>query len=58
MISNEIRFARQQRGDDGPLVIIPSIDGAPLTELIDRFEIAAGMHPACKEWSCSTTSSV
>ncbi|NMO56075.1 hypothetical protein HH310_33465 [Actinoplanes sp. TBRC 11911] len=45
MISNEIRFDCQQR-DDGVLVIVPHIDGVPLTELIDRFEIAAGMQPA------------
>lgn len=46
MISNEIRFDCQQRGNGGPFVIIPRIDGAPLTELIDRFEIATGMQPA------------
>ncbi|MGI5289764.1 hypothetical protein ACQEVF_41385 [Nonomuraea polychroma] len=46
MISNEIRFDCQQRGDGGVLVIVPRIDGAPLTELIDRFEITAGMQPA------------
>lgn len=45
MISNEIRFDCQQRGD-GVLVIVPRIDGAALTELIDRFEVAAGMQPA------------
>ncbi|CAL9675772.1 hypothetical protein SUDANB15_07750 (plasmid) [Streptomyces sp. enrichment culture] len=27
-------------------MIVPRIDGAPLTELIDGFEIAAGMRPA------------
>lgn len=41
-----IRFDCQQRGDDGPLVIVPLIDGVPLTELIDRFEMSAGMQPA------------
>ncbi|MFF3061445.1 hypothetical protein [Streptomyces sp. NPDC057909] len=46
MTSNEIRFDCQHRGDGGPLVIVPRIDGAPLTELIDGFEIAAGMQPA------------
>ncbi|MFE9018014.1 hypothetical protein ACFYNL_05450 [Streptomyces sp. NPDC007808] len=46
MSSNEIRFDCRQRGDGGPLVIVPHIDGAPLTELIDRFEIAADMQPA------------
>ncbi|MFG1664975.1 hypothetical protein [Streptomyces sp. Y7] len=46
MISNEIRFDCQHRGDRGPLVVVPHIDGAPLTELIDEYEIAAGMQPA------------
>ncbi|MGW0212268.1 hypothetical protein ACWDZ8_43535 [Streptomyces sp. NPDC003233] len=46
MTSNEIRFDCRHRGDGGPLVIVPRIDGAPLTELIDGFEIAAGMQPA------------
>ncbi|MFE4860061.1 hypothetical protein [Streptomyces sp. NPDC056670] len=46
MTSNNIRFDCQHCGDGGPLVIVPRIDGAPLTELIDRFEIAAGMQPA------------
>lgn len=46
MISNEIRFDYQHRGDGGPLVVVPHIDGAPLTELIDGFEIAAGTQPA------------
>jgi hypothetical protein len=27
-------------------VIVPRIDGAPLTELIDKFEITSGMQPA------------
>ncbi len=45
MISNEIRFDCQ-RGDGGVLVILPRIDRALLTELIDSFEIAAGMLPA------------
>lgn len=44
--SNDIRFDYQHRGDGGPLVIVPRIDGAPLTELIDGVEIAAGMQPA------------
>ncbi|MFF4902515.1 hypothetical protein [Streptomyces sp. NPDC001068] len=43
MISNEIQFDCQHRGDRGPLVVVPHIDGAPLTELIDEYEIAAGM---------------
>ncbi|WP_432180886.1 hypothetical protein [Streptomyces sp. NBC_00063] len=46
MTSNEIRFECQRRGDGGALVIVPRIDGAPLTELIDGFEIATGMQPA------------
>ncbi|WP_369253890.1 hypothetical protein [Streptomyces sp. R35] len=46
MTSNEIRFDCQHRGDGGPLVIVPHIGGAPLTELIDRFEMDAGMQPA------------
>ncbi|GAA3090316.1 hypothetical protein GCM10017562_71470 [Streptomyces roseofulvus] len=46
MNSHEIRFDCRQRGEGGPLVIVPRIDGAPLTELIDVFEIAAGMRPA------------
>lgn len=46
MASNDIRFDCRQRGDGGPLVIVPRIDGAPLTQLIDGFEIAAGMQPA------------
>ncbi|MEU6663036.1 hypothetical protein [Streptomyces sp. NPDC046821] len=46
MPSNEIRFDCQQRGDGGALVVRPFIDGAPLTELIDSFEIASGMRPA------------
>ncbi|WP_433859321.1 hypothetical protein [Streptomyces kronopolitis] len=35
-----------QRGDDGVLVIVPRIAGAQLAELIDEFEIGAGMQPA------------
>lgn len=46
MISNGIRFDCQHRGDRGPLVVVPHIGGAPLTELIDEYEIAAGMQPA------------
>ncbi|WP_151480456.1 hypothetical protein [Streptomyces albicerus] len=46
MTSNEIRFDCRQRGDGGVLVVLPRIDGEPLTELIDSFEIAAGMRPA------------
>ncbi|MEV4925011.1 hypothetical protein [Streptomyces roseoverticillatus] len=46
MTGNEIWFGCQQRGDGGVLVILPRIDGVPLTELIDNFEIAAGMQPA------------
>ncbi|MCX4775443.1 hypothetical protein [Streptomyces sp. NBC_01264] len=46
MISNEIRFDCNPRGDGGPLVVVPHIDGAPLTGLIDGFEISAKMEPA------------
>ncbi|WP_328764997.1 MULTISPECIES: hypothetical protein [unclassified Streptomyces] len=46
MTSNEIRFECRHRGDASALVLVPRIDGAPLTELIDGFEIAAGMKPA------------
>ncbi|MGW2303300.1 hypothetical protein [Streptomyces sp. NPDC001809] len=46
MTSNDIRFDCRRRGDGGPLVIVPRIDGTPLTELIDGFETAAGMQPA------------
>lgn len=46
MISKEIRFDCRQLGDGGALVIVPRIDGTPFTELIDRFEITAGMQPA------------
>ncbi|WP_327257139.1 hypothetical protein [Streptomyces sp. NBC_01244] len=46
MTSNDIRFDCRHRSDGGPLVIVPRIDGALLTELIDGFEIAAGMQPA------------
>ncbi|NUS53904.1 MAG: hypothetical protein HOV66_03440 [Streptomycetaceae bacterium] len=48
MATNEIEFdcRQKQRGDGSVLVIVPRVDGALLTELIDRFEIAAGMQPA------------
>ncbi|NUP53685.1 MAG: hypothetical protein HOW97_41145 [Catenulispora sp.] len=48
MTTHEIRFdgQQQERGDGTVLVIVPYIDGVPLTELIDSFEIAAGMRPA------------
>ncbi|MER5386805.1 hypothetical protein ABT040_42330 [Streptomyces sp. NPDC002688] len=46
MASNEIRFDRQQRDDLGVFEVVPRIDGIPLTELIDTFEIGAGMRPA------------
>jgi hypothetical protein len=45
MVSNEIGFDCRKR-PDGILVIVPTIDGVPLTELIDRFELTAGMSPA------------
>jgi hypothetical protein len=46
--THEIQFdsQRRQRGDGTVLVIVPNIDGIPLTELIDSFEITAGMQPA------------
>ncbi|WP_305788176.1 hypothetical protein [Symbioplanes lichenis] len=46
MISDEIRFDCRRRNDGGVLEVVPWIGGVPLTELIDRFEIAAGMRPA------------
>ncbi|MGK5550322.1 hypothetical protein ACSNOI_01795 [Actinomadura kijaniata] len=46
MIINEIQFRYEQHGDDGVFAILPHIDGAPLTELIDSFELTAGMQPA------------
>lgn len=48
MTTHEIRFdcPRKQRGNGSVLVIVPRIDGAPLTELIDGFETDAGMTPA------------
>jgi uncharacterized protein with von Willebrand factor type A (vWA) domain len=39
--SNEIRFDCRQRSDGGELEVVPCIDGIPLTELVDRFEIDA-----------------
>ncbi len=46
MTSHDTRFDCSHRGDGGPLVIVARIDGALLTELIDGFEIAAGMQPS------------
>ncbi|MEQ8145942.1 hypothetical protein [Streptomyces sp. OP7] len=46
MVSNAIRFDCRLRGDGGPIVVVARIDGAPLTELIDAYEITAGMRPA------------
>ncbi|MEU2869775.1 hypothetical protein ABZ769_11280 [Streptomyces olivoreticuli] len=46
MARNEIRFDRQHRDELGVLEILPSINGIPLTELIDKFETDAGMQPA------------
>ncbi|MEU2065173.1 hypothetical protein [Streptomyces sp. NPDC013455] len=46
MTSADIRFDCRHRGNGGLLVIVPHIDGAPLTELIEGFELAAGMQPA------------
>lgn len=42
----EVRFDHQYRGDLGTYEVVPQVDGVPLTELIDRFELAAGMKPA------------
>ena len=44
--TNEIRFDCHHRHGSGALVVVPHIDGIPLTELIDRFETGAGMQPA------------
>jgi hypothetical protein len=44
--SNEIRFDCRQRDDLGELEVVPRVDGIPLTELIDGFEVNAGMRPA------------
>ena len=44
--SNEIGFDYRRRGDRDVYEIVPCIDGAPLTELIDRFETETGMQPA------------
>ncbi|MFB7075888.1 hypothetical protein, partial [Streptomyces sp. NPDC056290] len=46
MTSNEIWFDCRHRGDGGPLVIVPHVDGTPLTALVDAYENAAGMRPA------------
>ncbi len=46
MARNEVRFDREYRDDRGAVEVVPRIDGVPLTELIDRFEIDAGMDPA------------
>ncbi|MGW7661186.1 hypothetical protein [Streptomyces sp. NPDC054756] len=46
MTDHAIRFDCRRRGDGGPLVVVPHIDGTPLTELIDGFELAGGMKPA------------
>ncbi|WP_116209478.1 hypothetical protein [Streptomyces olivoreticuli] len=46
MARNEIRFDRQHRDDLGVLEVVPRINGIPLIELIDKFEINAGMQPA------------
>jgi hypothetical protein len=46
MASNKVRFDCHHRGDGDALVVVPRIDGAALTELVDGFEVAAGMKPA------------
>ncbi|ONI79878.1 hypothetical protein ALI144C_24415 [Actinosynnema sp. ALI-1.44] len=46
MARSEIRFDYLRRGDSGVPQVVPRVDGAPLTDLIDRFEIGAGMRPA------------
>ncbi len=43
---NEIRFDYRRHGYRDVYEIMPHIDGAPLNELIDRFETDAGMQPA------------
>ncbi|GAA1934385.1 hypothetical protein [Streptantibioticus ferralitis] len=46
MASNEIRFEHRQKDERGVFEVVPSVDGTPLTQLIDRFETKAGMQPA------------
>ena len=43
---HEIQFDSRQHHGHGALEIVLRIDGIPLTKLIDRFELAAGMQPA------------
>ncbi|MEU4087752.1 hypothetical protein [Streptomyces aureus] len=46
MTGHKIRFECRRYDDHGSLEVVPYIDGSPLTDLIDRFETGAGMHPA------------
>jgi hypothetical protein len=46
MALNKVRFDCHHRDDRDALVVVPCIDGAALTELVDGFEVAAGMKPA------------
>lgn len=46
MPSREIQFDCRIRAGRDVLEVLPRVDGVPLTELIDRFETDARMHPA------------
>ncbi len=46
MITQEIFFDCRRQADRGVVEVVPCIDGTPLTDLVDRFEIDAGMQPA------------
>jgi hypothetical protein len=43
---HEIRFDRQERDDLGEPEVVPRVDGVPLAELVERFELDAGMESA------------
>lgn len=44
--NNEIGFSCRHRDSHDVLEVVPLIDGTLVTELVDRFETGAGMHPA------------
>ncbi|MQY10055.1 hypothetical protein SRB5_01590 [Streptomyces sp. RB5] len=46
MTSQEIRLDCRQHAARDVLVVVPYIDGVPLTTMIDHFETGAGMEPA------------
>ncbi|MEU9609304.1 hypothetical protein [Streptomyces sp. NPDC048057] len=46
MTSQEILFDCRRHADRGVLEVVPCIDGTPLTDLVDQFEMNAGMQPA------------